>query len=382
MRSVLILGARAPVALDHARRFSQQGWRVHVGDSISCELSARSRAVSGQVALPSPRYHGFEFSRVLGDYVHKHRIDLLVPTCEEVFFVARYRERLPAFLHIPVAPFDVLRRLHSKIDLLHEAQASGFDVPESHAVQTLEEARVWARGRACVIKPEFSRFGVFVRLYARGIPADAPPLESQGRWVVQSFCEGTELCSYSIASQGRLLAHQTYRPAYRLGRSSSYYFAPVLAPQIEANVHALVARLQFTGQISFDWMRDATGRCRVLECNPRATSGLHLFDMRDPIPAALTGEQTSLVRSSATSPRMLTAVMATSGPLQALRQRRWRQWCSDFADAGDVLSVAGDRGPLVGGLVDLLAYARLAFKARSTLREAATQDIEWDGQPI
>ena len=37
-RRVLILGARAPVALDHARRFAAQGWRVLVGDSVGMVL--------------------------------------------------------------------------------------------------------------------------------------------------------------------------------------------------------------------------------------------------------------------------------------------------------------------------------------------------------
>jgi len=167
-----------------------------------------------------------------------------------------------------------------------------------------------------------------------------------------------------------------------LGRSSSYYFESVEEQRIEECVRALVERLGFTGQISFDWMRDADGRCRALECNPRATSGLHLFARTDAIPAALMGEHAELVRSTTRTPRMLAAVMATNGAFEGLRYRRWRQWQKDYSAARDVLSVPGDRGPLAGALLDVCAYARLALRARSTLREAATQDIEWDGQPI
>ena len=380
-RSVLILGARAPVALDHARRFAAQAWRVHVGDSVSMQLTAVSSAVTGSVMLPSPRFHGFEFCRALERYATEHRIDLIVPTCEEVFFLSRFREHLPQTLMMAVDDFEKLKRLHSKIAFLEAARECSFDAPESAAVTTLGEAREWAAGRPCVIKPEFSRFGVFVRIHREGIPANAPELAPLGKWVVQACCEGTELCSYSVAAAGELLAHQVYRPTYRLGRSSSYYFEPAVEPRIEACVRALVAAIQFTGQISFDWIRDVEGRCFVLECNPRATSGLHLFGVRDELPEALLGHG-ALVRTQSPQPRMIAAIMATSGMWDACRRGRLSEWRRDFARARDVIASPGDRRPLRGGLADVASYARSALRQRCSLREAATRDIEWDGQPI
>ncbi|QDI05926.1 MBL fold metallo-hydrolase [Xanthomonas cerealis pv. cerealis] len=44
--AVLITGARAPVALDLARRFAAQGWRVHLADSVACRISGWSHAVA------------------------------------------------------------------------------------------------------------------------------------------------------------------------------------------------------------------------------------------------------------------------------------------------------------------------------------------------
>lgn len=381
-RSVLILGARAPVALDHARRFAAQGWRVHVADSVSMRLSSTSSAVSGSVMLPSPRFQGFDFCRALDRYATEHRIDLILPTCEEVFFLSRYRDRLPQACAVAVDEFEKLKRLHSKIAFLEEARGCGFDVPKSASVTTLGEAREWAAARPCVIKPEFSRFGVFVRIYREGIPRHVPDLAAMGRWVVQDCCEGTELCSYSIAADGQLLAHQVYRPTYRLGRSSSYYFEPAVEPRIETCVRALVAATQFTGQISFDWIRDTEGRCFVLECNPRATSGLHLFDSQDALPEALLGNDTTLVRARVPQPRMIAALMATSGLWDACRRGVLSEWWRDFARARDVIASTGDRRPTVGGLADIASYTRLAIRQRCSLREAATRDIEWDGQPI
>jgi hypothetical protein len=380
MRKVLILGGRAPVAADHARRFAHQGWTAYIADSIPCRLSGWSRAVAGTLALAPPRSNPARFIADLRAAIECHAIDLVVPTCEEVFFLSRYRHALPASCRIVVDDFAKLRLLHSKWDFQVPARECNGNVPLSAPVHSVAEARAWAGGMPVVLKPEFSRFGVHVRVYPQGIPDDAPELVEQGRWVAQHHCAGTELCSYGIADRGRLLAHAVYRPGYRLRRSASYYFDSHVSPAIFSFVQAFVARLNFTGQISFDWIDSGNGRPSVIECNPRATSGLHLFAMNDALPAALTGAAADCIMPAASGPRMLAPVMLTAGFGQALLAGKLRQWWHDFRVARDVLTAGGDNRPLLGGLLDIASYARLAFQQGCTMREAATRDIEWDGE--
>lgn len=387
MRSVLILGARAPVALDHARRFAAQGWKTHVADSVSHNLTGYSQSVTSAHWLPSPRYDGTGFVNALNRIITDAKIDLLIPTCEEVFFLARYRSQLPQQLMVATTPFETLRELHSKLEFMRHAEqcatsipASRIHVPSTHAVETLDEARAWASNNAIVLKPEFSRFGVHVRLYPHGIPSDAPPLSNQGKWAAQSLCSGEELCSYSIVREGRLLAHATYRPLYRLGRSASFYFEQVEEPAINAFVSALSKKLNLSGQFSFDWIRESTGHCAVLECNPRATSGLHLFGRDAPLPNAFTTSDEWI--SPQAQPRMIAGMMVSVGLAHAVRIGELAKWRSDFARASDVLSQPNDHRPLWGAITDLTSYALAAQKNHCSMREAATRDIEWDGQPI
>jgi hypothetical protein len=184
---------------------------VHVADSVSFNLSAYSKAVYKTVSLPAPRYAGVAFARELNRYLTDERIDLLIPTCEEVFFVARFRAALPTHLNIAIDEFDKLRELHSKANFLDHAQDCGAVIPSTYTVRTLEEARACSNGKPVVLKPEFSRFGVFVRIYPQGIPSNAPALTPLGNWVAQEYCEGEELCSYSIAHAGRLHTQSTGR---------------------------------------------------------------------------------------------------------------------------------------------------------------------------
>lgn len=382
MRSVLILGARAPVALDHARRFAHQGWRVFVADSVSCRLSGWSRAVTGSIRLASPRFDPARFIAGLRAAIEAHDIALVVPTCEEVFFLARYRHALPAACRILVDDFDKLRLLHSKWEFVRLAAQCGGNPPDSVTVGSLAEARAWAAGKPLVIKPEFSRFGVHVRVYPGGMPADAPELPPRGRWVAQAYREGVELCSYSVADKGRLVAHAVYRAKHRLGNSASYYFEHHDSPAIRAFVERFVERHAFSGQISFDWIVADPARPSVIECNPRAISGVHLFGQDDPLPAALAGEAEHCVLPSGRRARMIAPVMLSAGLWQALRAGAPARWWRDLHGARDVLLHAGDHAPVAGALADIAAYARLALLQGCSVREAATRDIEWDGQEL
>ena len=382
MPDVLILGGRAPAALDHARRFAHQGWRVHVADSVSFRLSGWSRSVSHCIPLAPPRQDPAGFVAGLRHAVTTQSIDLVVPTCEEVFFLSRYRNALPSSCRVVVDEFDKLRQLHSKWDFLFIARACGGNAPASALVSSLAEAREWAGSRPLVIKPEYSRFGVHVRVYPAGIPGNAPELPRMGRWVAQHYCEGTELCSYSIADQGRLLAHTTYRPEHRLRRSASYYFRAQANDAILAFVERLVAHIGFTGQIAFDWIDSGDGNPAVIECNPRAVSGLHLFAPDDGIPAALAGTATACVHPAGRASRMLAPVMLTAGLAQALFSGSPRQWRADYSAASDVLAARGDMMPALGALADIGSFALNALRAGTSVRAASTHDIEWDGEEL
>ncbi len=378
---VLVLGGRAPAALDHARRFQRHGWQVQVADSIPCRLSGWSSAVSAVHRLRPPRHDPRGFIDDLDRIVREQRIDLLLPTCEEAFHLSRHRERLAAGVRVAVDGFETLRALHSKWEFTELAQLHGLPVPATERVHGLGEARDWAAGRGVVLKPEYSRFGVHVRLYPQGIPADAPKLPPLGAWVVQAFTHGDELCSYGIADRGHLLAHALYRPAYRLHRSSSYYFDPVERPAIRDAVASFVAGIGYTGQISFDWIEAADGRALALECNPRATSGLHLFPFDAPLPAALIGEG-DLQEPVQPRAKTIAALMATAGLKAAVQGGQVSRWWNDWRRADDVAAMRGDRMTAVGAMADMASYARIARKSDCNLREAATRDIEWDGETL
>ena len=382
MPKVLLTGARAPIALDLARRFHRHGWQVHVADSVPAHATRHSPAVHAYHPLPPPRSALAAFGTALADIVQQQRIDLLLPTCEEAFYVAHVRPRLPAQLRVATAEPALLRQLHSKWQFLALARAAGLPVADSACVRTLDQARDWAGERAVVLKPEFSRFGVQVRLYPHGLPADAPALDGDQPWVVQQMCHGREYCSYAVAEQGRLLAHAVYQPRYRLHRSASYYFDPLRHPLLQAHAAALVAQLGYSGQIAFDWIIDADGTATVLECNPRGTSGIHLFAEDDALPAALAGDGMRCLAPGHARAAMLAPLMYLHALPVATACGTLERWRHDLRRADDVLTRPGDRAALVGNVRDLGHYALQSLRGGGNMRSVSTADIEWDGAPL
>jgi hypothetical protein len=198
--------------------------------------------------------------------------------------------------------------------------------------------------------------------------------------MAQRFIAGREHCSYSLLVAGRLTAHACYHPRYRVGRGSGIWFEPTNPAPIRAFVERFGETTCYTGQVAFDFIETVEGRCHVLECNPRATSGVHLFDNQSrALVAALLGDRSGELLLPTPEPRMVgLAMLLFAGPRHLIDRGFWR----DFAAARDVVIRHGDWGPLPAQIPGLLEVIGRALLRRRGLFAAATADIEWDGQPM
>ena len=344
MRTVLVTGARAPVALDWARRLKSLGYRVLAAEDPALDLTRLSRAVDRNVALPSPRYQHREYQQTLDLIIEHESIDLLLPTCEEIFWLNHLR-----LGHWPLwsSPQSLLLSLHSKWTFNSIAQKAGLSVPETWKVESQADLnQIWNKSRELVFKPEFSRFG------SRTIinPKHQPQLDFQSPWVAQEYCHGPEFCSYSVCHQGRVGAHVCYQPRARFLGGASTLFTSVAKPAIRSWVEHLVAETEFTGQLGLDFIEDEFGRVRALECNPRATSGLHLFGDSHRLAKAISGEFSKTYE-------------ARPGRTTWSRVALWN-----------------DPLPFLSGLKNLAVFRSRARDWNCSLTEAMTADICWNGE--
>jgi len=380
-RTVIVTGARAPSALHLARVFHEAGHRVVLADTFLYPMSRATRMKAHYVRLPSPRKSFSEYASAVAALVAREVPHLIVPTCEEVFFLAAVRDLMGVGIPLFAPHFDLLAKVHNKADFVELAVGLGADPPPTLRFECDEDlSRLSVPTQSLVFKPAWSRFGSRVLIrpseteVAKLRPTQADP------WVAQSYLPGEEISAYAVGTEGRLIAFQSYRPTYRVGQGAGVAFEAVDVPVALRFVSGLISRLNWTGQISFDFRRDEEGDLHVIECNPRATSGVHYFGPGDGLARSfLEGD---IAQATLKGAMTLPLAMLAYGLPYAWRRDGLAQWRRDFAAMQDISSWPGDRNLLLSQLRALGEIALKALREGRGLVEASVRDIEWDGEPL
>ena len=375
---VLVTGARAPVAIDLARSFRAAGVEVELADSVTPFAARLIRPRMAVSSIPSPRWHFALFRSAMAEI--SARFDLIVPTCEEVFWMAEAASRDGWSEKLFAPSPSILRTLHSKADFPVFARSLGVDAPRTVTLSTPADLACLPLSLSrTVFKPEFSRFGARTIIAPPGLPKRLRP-STGARWVAQELVEGEELCVWSAARAGRLVACAIYRPVLRHGRAASYAFEAVDAPSVKAMAESIAAAVG-TGQLSYDVVVAPDGRIAPVECNPRAVSGLHLMDATPDLAAAFLGGPGAPDPIPGTL-RFLSPAMAVLGVSHALASGAPMQLASTWSRGRDVVGRPGDRLPVAGVLLDAARFALLGITRIVSPTGATTDDIEWNGEAM
>lgn len=378
MATILITGARAPVALHLARLLSGAGHRVLMADSLPSPMAAASRMHQGFHLLPPPRYEPEAFADALHRLIKAEAVDLVLPSCEEVFHLALLWQRDTPNARLIAPDQPLLAEVHDKYRFIQRCQSLGLEVPQTWLLTTPDDLPpLAAKATDLVLKPVWSRFAaeVLIRPNPHALKAVQP--STAAPWVAQDYLPGEEICAYALAHQGRVTALSLYRGLYRAGKGASVAFERIEDAAAADFVTRFVLGTGWSGQISFDLMRMAGGRVLPLECNPRATSGLHFF--RDPMAfsAALLGQ--GKAAPDVTAPQGVRLALWLYGLPDALRKGEVAKFRQALREVEDVLDWPCDPGPKAAQLATLRAIAARALRQRISLQKASTRDIEWNG---
>jgi NAD(P)-dependent dehydrogenase (short-subunit alcohol dehydrogenase family) len=376
--TVLITGARAPVALHLARLLFSAGCRVHLADSLHRPLAAASALHHGYHRLPPFGTDADAAAEALARLIEQEGIDCVIPTCEEVLWLALiWRDHaMPAPLFAP--DFARLEEVHNKAGFIALCRDLGHAVPQTTLLRGPEDVvRLAPEARHLVFKPVWSRFAT--RTMIRPDPSRLSRIHPSPErpWVAQDFIAGQELCAYAIARAGRVSALSVYRGMVRAGAGASISFAPVEDAGVSHFVADFVAAKGWTGQISFDLIRRADGTVLPIECNPRATSGLHFF--RDPAGFAKALAGGSFLSPDVTRAQGVRLALWLYGLPGVFKPGGLRRFRAALRDTDDVMDWSGDRLTIHDQLRSLAEFARIAARHRIGLQAASTHDIEWNG---
>jgi predicted ATP-grasp superfamily ATP-dependent carboligase len=382
---ILLTGARAPVALELTRALGSAGHMVLAADSLPITLAGASRFAAGRVRLPPPRYQPAAFVAAVIAAIEQFGVELILPTCEELFYLAAAHRELSTRCRLFCPRLPLLAALHDKGAFQRRAAALGLRTPRTAVVRSRDELQAALPDfPRYLLKPAFSRFAARVITNCgpfagrRRLDDCRPTLDDP--WLVQEFVAGEAICSYSLLHNGRVTAHCAYSTPFTAGQGSGTAFVSIDPHPTYAIAQTLGAD-GFTGQLALDFLRTAAGELILLECNPRAVSGAHLIRPDKLLGAILDPAQPTWLEPAGTRRQLALAVLPVAVARAITRPWRRAAWHSlgAAAQTPDVLLHPDDPLPALAQLPQVaLLLARAAARGIGPLA-ATTDDIEWNG---
>jgi len=251
------------------------GWRVLVADPYSWPLCRLSNAVHRCYTVTSPVENADAFQRDLLTIILRENVELVVPVSEESLYVAMLASQLPASANMLCMGAETLCQLHDKYTFARLGTALNLPVPDTFLADS-EEAYGYTLQHDFVVKPRSSCAGTGVRITGRG--SDLLTEEKSSQFVVQQYLSGEVCSTFSFARKGRALVNLCYRSVLESGSVAVCLERIEMPAQIMRVVEAIIVQTAYTGMIAFDFVMSDKGAWHVIECNPRATSGIHFID--------------------------------------------------------------------------------------------------------
>lgn len=378
---MLLTGARAPVTLHLSRILHLQGVKVFLADSISHPISSASNTVENFFKLSSPKFNTDQFLNELNTIINENNIELIIPTCEETFYLSMLMDKIncPVFTD----KIDTLQLLHDKLNFIHFVNQLGYTVPAT--ISTSDYKSTISQLKALpfneyVLKPIYSRFSDNVSFSTKPELMDSS-FKLNSNWIIQQRIRGTQYCSYSVAKKGQVVAHTVYKTTFTAGLGASISFKHEEVPFILQFTKDVVSELNYTGQIAFDFIKDSNGNFYPLECNPRATSGLHLFSgdignvMMDNAPL-------NLLTPSTENKYAIKLALLLYGYNYWSNFNEFKLWIRTLVQHTDIIYDSKDKRPFAYQFYSMYKLWKASKKEKRSLLEQTTYDISWDGEYI
>ena len=383
-KTVLITFGRSYLSLHLARLMGAAGHDVLITDSVRFPVTRFSSAIRRTFRAPRPRYEPVKWTQALADIVRAEGVDMVVTVHEGTEILAntikRYPDLFPDRQKLFLSSFDLEVRLENKYEF--QAALKTLGMP------TLDFALV--RNQAELDALDFDRPFALKRVYSRGSqdihkvrPGELPrglSFDEENPWIAQEWADGTNYCSYSVCHEGQVKAHAVYPVRYAIDGTSCLFFESVQHEGIAEWTRECVKAFNFTGQMGLDFIEVPGQGLFTVECNPRATSGILLFDAETRVDRAFFGVNDDVITPQPGVSKMLGPGMLMYGwRKSSLKGNTFRGFLRDYGRTDDAVFTRSDLRPTLALPLVAATIFTEAARYRVNIPDAFMHDHDWDG---
>lgn len=375
-KTVLLTLGRLPKALELARALKSAGCRVVVAEPFNWHVCRPSSAVDRSIQVAAPNTNTQKYLDDLLRIVAEERVDIVVPVSEEALHAARLKPVLPARVSLFSPGQAQLVQLHDKLEFARIASSYDLDVPETFSARD-PAAVALSQVYDHIIKPVHSCSGIGVEQRNKGTALNTSPADPD--CVVQAFVPGRHVSSFSVAHEGREIVTVLYEGTVFSGTVAVCFTRIDKLKPVDDWITRFITRSGYSGFIAFDFIVSDEGRAWAIECNPRATSGVHFLDSADLAQAILQPAASLPVRLKETRSFQQSYTTLTEAYRHILRPGDFLSRMKQLFSARD--AVWSIRDPMPFLLMTPMSWDILkpAIFSGISLGEAATRDIAWFG---
>ena len=215
-KNILLLGARAPIALEIARSFKNEGYTIILADSLRFPVARWSNTILKYERLPAARQETKSYIDAIKGLISKYTIRHLIPTCEEAFYIAKYKSQFNC--KVWTSDLELMNLLHNKESFAQKFKDQ-LPIPKT---TSLDKFTKWSESEQYVFKPKYSRFGNQIII---NTTITKETITNPENWIAQKKVTGLELCIYSIWDAGKLKGYSCYSPYIKLVKALVFFLS-------------------------------------------------------------------------------------------------------------------------------------------------------------
>lgn len=379
MKRVLLTCARIPTALFLARALHRAGAEVHVADPFAIHICKATNSVSNCHRITSPTTNKVAYKKEILSIINQYKIDLVIPVFEDGIFLSEFYNDIVSQCNILLSSFNLLLQLHNKFDFIMLAKSQGLTTPTTFKYDSPQENFEFIRNNKYIVKKIYSRSGSGVEVFEAGDKIN-DSLQPNGEYIIQEFISGSLVCTCSYVLNGKLLLHTAYKQLIVTPNgTAAVCFQAIDDIAIKNSIESFASKIGYNGWVSFDIIQKPNGDFYYIECNPRTSLGMCLFD-----PEILA--QTMLKASSNTKfydavtigAKAQIALVSLECILRRFLKRSLQsKELKSLMISKDIIFDRYDLYPYFYQFICYVYVKYIAIKSKTSFLYAGTNDLEW-----